>query len=253
MLQLPSNCRPRVCASGIDHALWCSKCAPGPGLIRLEETLAACQAAGCTTSVCAQFDASGRWGGIPELCPRLDLVMPPPDSVRPPTTVGALCHSLYVAATLAGFCERGRGGCDVWHCSARRGWGRAGSALVQWPGGEARRHYARVRCTTTTILSRTVDPQGIEHILNALGGRRKEGALAAEKGGGMWRQPAVQLGPGELKDTTGAGDAFTAGFMMSWLASGSVPDALRWGCACGVGAHSSAQGRSSTGSAWPFC
>ncbi|MEV5708512.1 carbohydrate kinase family protein [Actinoallomurus sp. NPDC052274] len=35
-------------------------------------------------------------------------------------------------------------------------------------------------------------------------------------------------------DTVGAGDGFDAGFLAGWLASGALPRALAWGCACGA-------------------
>ncbi|CAN0424101.1 unnamed protein product [Ascophyllum nodosum] len=37
----------------------------------------------------------------------------------------------------------------------------------------------------------------------------------------------------EVVDTTGAGDAFSAGFLYVWKATGDVQAALRWGCALG--------------------
>ena len=40
----------------------------------LIEVFQACKAAGCTTSVCAQYDSQEIWGGIPDLCPLMDIV-----------------------------------------------------------------------------------------------------------------------------------------------------------------------------------
>ena len=38
----------------------------------------------------------------------------------------------------------------------------------------------------------------------------------------------------QVVDTTGAGDAFSAGFLHVWKATGDVQAALRWGCALGT-------------------
>lgn len=40
-------------------------------------------------------------------------------------------------------------------------------------------------------------------------------------------------GVSQVVDTTGAGDAFSAGFLHVWKATGDVQAALRWGCALG--------------------
>jgi sugar/nucleoside kinase (ribokinase family) len=42
--------------------------------------------------------------------------------------------------------------------------------------------------------------------------------------------PAFRIDP---VDTTGAGDSFDAGFLHAWLRGMPVPEALRWGSACG--------------------
>ena len=41
------------------------------GCAALASALRACREAGCTTSLCAQYDSSEEWGGIPDLCPLL--------------------------------------------------------------------------------------------------------------------------------------------------------------------------------------
>ena len=58
-----------------------------------------------------------------------------------------------------------------------------------------------------------------------------KGALAVEPDGGLVRVPALPVTP---LDTTGAGDAFDAGFLRTWLDGGSIADALRLGAVCGA-------------------
>jgi sugar/nucleoside kinase (ribokinase family) len=44
------------------------------------------------------------------------------------------------------------------------------------------------------------------------------------------RVPAEKLGPGELVDTTGAGDAFAAGYLAAWMRDADPEEALAAGC-----------------------
>ena len=66
------------------------------------------------------------------------------------------------------------------------------------------------------------------------------GSVAADRHGGVWSAPAV---PGTLVDTTGAGDAFAAGFLGAWTAGSDVAAALQRGArlagraVAGVGAR----------------
>jgi sugar/nucleoside kinase (ribokinase family) len=53
-----------------------------------------------------------------------------------------------------------------------------------------------------------------------------DGAVYADAGGTHLREPAV---PVDVEDTTGAGDAFSAGFLAAWLDGGSPAEALRRG------------------------
>ena len=53
-----------------------------------------------------------------------------------------------------------------------------------------------------------------------------EGALYADGTGDPLRVPAA---PARVEDTTGAGDAFSAGFLADWLAYGSTQEALQRG------------------------
>lgn len=53
-----------------------------------------------------------------------------------------------------------------------------------------------------------------------------EGAVYADAGGKLLREPAA---PVRAEDTTGAGDAFSAGFLEAWLAGEPPAEALRGG------------------------
>ena len=56
------------------------------------------------------------------------------------------------------------------------------------------------------------------------------GCLALENG----RVIAAPAFPVDVKDTTGAGDSFDAGFLAAWLAKEPLRECLRWGAACGA-------------------
>ncbi|HKH10416.1 MAG TPA: sugar kinase [Rubrobacter sp.] len=53
-----------------------------------------------------------------------------------------------------------------------------------------------------------------------------DGAVYAGAGGNHIREPAASV---DARDTTGAGDAFSAGFLAAWLDGGSPAEALRGG------------------------
>ena len=57
----------------------------------------------------------------------------------------------------------------------------------------------------------------------------ERGALALA-GDAVLEQPAFEV---DVVDTTGAGDAFVAGFVVGRWYAGAVGEALRWGCAAG--------------------
>jgi sugar/nucleoside kinase (ribokinase family) len=61
--------------------------------------------------------------------------------------------------------------------------------------------------------------------------RGPTGALAVDADGALVDVPAF---PADPVDSTGAGDAFDAGFLAAWLEGRSVRDALRFGAACGA-------------------
>ncbi len=146
----------------------------------LIEVLQSCKAAGCTTSVCAQYDSQEVWGGIPELCPLMDIVFVNEDEAAAISGVAmATINAVAAVPAAQWFNEKG-----------------AGLAVV------------------------------------TLG---KEGALAMARGSGesdarssCWHQSTRVMGKEEIKDATGAGDAFIAGFLMAWLGNGgNAAEALR--------------------------
>jgi sugar/nucleoside kinase (ribokinase family) len=57
-----------------------------------------------------------------------------------------------------------------------------------------------------------------------------DGALAARPDGALVRVPAMRVDP---IDTTGAGDAFDAGFLRAWLDGADLGDCLELGVVCG--------------------
>jgi sugar/nucleoside kinase (ribokinase family) len=59
------------------------------------------------------------------------------------------------------------------------------------------------------------------------------GARAIARGGSDWSESAI-VSPVKVRDTTGAGDAFNAGFLSLWLESAALLDCLAQGNACGA-------------------
>ncbi len=70
----------------------------------------------------------------------------------------------------------------------------------------------------------------------------KRGADGCEawRGAEHWRAPSA---PAKVVDTTGAGDAFVAGFLAAALKGGTIADSLRWATAAGAAAVEFAGGR----------
>jgi len=56
--------------------------------------------------------------------------------------------------------------------------------------------------------------------------RGGNGAMAQARGSALVQVPAIEV---EVSDTTGAGDAFAAGFIRSWIAGSDLTDALKGG------------------------
>ena len=87
-----------------------------------------------------------------------------------------------------------------------------------------------------TIWGLNGEPKTVARRLQELSGARlvvltlaERGALAIERAGGLWHQPAM---PVTIVDPVGAGDAFAAGFLHRWLdAPADVASALRAGVA----------------------
>ncbi|CAM9439872.1 unnamed protein product [Scytosiphon promiscuus] len=171
--------------------------------------LAEAKAVGASCSLGPQWDASEEWGGLEPLYPYLDVFIP--NEVEALNISG--CDDVLDAAAF--FLDKGvglvvitRGGDGALAVSKRRGGG--GGA-----GGDG----------------------------EGSGKDEGESMVEADGGGGglhMWEQ---RCAPVEIVDTTGAGDAFSAGFLHTWKAtgggsrgvgSGDIQVALRWGCALGT-------------------
>ncbi len=60
-----------------------------------------------------------------------------------------------------------------------------------------------------------------------------DGAVYADEGGNLLREPSAAV---DVEDTTGAGDAFSAGFLAAWLGGESPGEALRGGAALAAAA-----------------
>ena len=70
-----------------------------------------------------------------------------------------------------------------------------------------------------------------------------EGALWLARGGEAVRVEACEIADGDVVDTTGAGDAFAAGFLPVWLAGGAPAAALEAGCRLAARAITQVGGR----------
>lgn len=82
-----------------------------------------------------------------------------------------------------------------------------------------------------TALTGEVDPQAAAEALTAHVGIAvvklgADGAIAVDRDGGRW---SVAAAPAPVLDTTGAGDAFAAGFLGSWSRGAALLEALEHG------------------------
>lgn len=92
-----------------------------------------------------------------------------------------------------------------------------------------------------TRIAGVRDPEDAARVL-AVGGRPDGGPIVVVKRGAAGAlacrgdDPIVRIGamPVEPIDTTGAGDAFGAGFLRAWLDGRAIPDCLELAAACGA-------------------
>ncbi|MBO4273263.1 carbohydrate kinase family protein [Microbispora triticiradicis] len=99
------------------------------------------------------------------------------------------------------------------------------------------------------LLSGASDPDTAGRVLSARYGTAvvklgADGALLAREGRIVARAPAP---PAAVVDSTGAGDAFAAGFLAATLAGGTPEEALRTGCEAGAMAVAQVGGRPKSG------
>eukprot|EP00752_Nemacystus_decipiens_P009355 g8360.t1 len=166
--------------------------------------LAEAKEAGASCSLGPQWDASEEWAGLEALYPLLDVFIPNEDEAL---NISG-CSDVADAASF--FLDRGVGLVVV-----TRGSGGALALSRRGARGEGSREVAEAGGT---------------------GG-------ACSGGGGVQRKWEQRCVPVEVVDTTGAGDAFCAGFLHVWKATGGgsggaadgdVQAALQWGCALGT-------------------
>eukprot|EP00904_Undaria_pinnatifida_P007281 jgi/Undpi1/3683/HiC_scaffold_16.g07053.m1 len=190
---------PRLLDSNHVHVAGFYNC---PALVKdLPGLLAEAHARGATCSLVPQWDASEEWGGLDELYPLLDVFMP--NEIEALKIAG--CTDVHEAAYF--FIERGVGLVVV-----TRGDGGATAMSKGKRGGGGGRGTGR----------------------EELGARDEEvgeGETVERDERWKWEQKCADV---EVVDTTGAGDAFSAGFLHVWKATGDVQAALRWGCALGT-------------------
>ena len=96
------------------------------------------------------------------------------------------------------------------------------------------RRYGRRPCNEETNEAvRRLLEAGAPLVVVTLG---DEGAIAASAKGQWWYQPTTPRDDTKIVDTTGAGDAFAAGFLFGWCGGQNVRRGLTYGCACGTAA-----------------
>eukprot|EP00903_Cladosiphon_okamuranus_P011105 g10481.t1 len=197
---------PRLLESSHIHVAGFYNC---PALWKdLPGILAEAKEGGASCSLGPQWDASEEWGGLEALYPYLDVFMPNEDEAL---NISG-CSDVIDAASF--FLDRGVGLVVVTR-------GANGALAVSRRGAHA-------------------GSGGGEVSGEAVGARTGAGGSG---GGGQQRKWEQKCVPVEVVDTTGAGDAFSAGFLHVWKATGGgsagdggdgdVQAALRWGCALG--------------------
>jgi sugar/nucleoside kinase (ribokinase family) len=123
--------------------------------------------------------------------------------------------------------------------------------FVRWTGGAAVCFPNR---DEASVLAGETDPAEMAISLSAHYGAvavklGADGAVLAASGAATRRHPPERFPalPAVVQDTTGAGDAFCAGFLAAWLRGGSMGDAVRAGTRTAARAVATLGGRPESG------
>ena len=147
-----------------------------------------------TTSLNPQYDATGKWEGIKELCPYLTFFIANEQELSAVTKVHEGSSIVMNATVLLNW------GCEVVVVTL----GSKGAILF-------RKQAVNGECEQSSQISDSIGDVNVSSII----------------------QHAVKV---EVVDTTGAGDAFTGGFIIDWIVNSNMSSALHAGCLAGSAA-----------------
>jgi fructose-1-phosphate kinase PfkB-like protein len=98
-----------------------------------------------------------------------------------------------------------------------------------WARGIAEIEPDELYIEDVLAAARRVQDRGIELVVVSLGER---GAVGLGRGGSAWQARTALDRP--VVDAVGSGDALVAGLVVSLSRGEALPEALRWGVACGA-------------------
>jgi len=168
-----------------------------PGLAaELPALFAELRAEGTTVSLDTNWDPSGRWEGLREALPHVDLFLPNREELR---AVGAALGARSVSRS-----------------------GSSGDDADALAGGHAGPDEHAEAAAASSIVE-------LGPALVVKAGR--DGGWSLRAGGAVVRHPGLVL---DVVDTTGAGDSFDAGYLAAWTAAvGDEVERLRWATTAG--------------------